>query len=148
MSLRTGDKVVSMDVGNDSSQLLIISKLGRGKVNPLCVYRRQGRGGLGLKTFKLTKNTGLIADAEIVAEATEVYVVSEKAQIMRTNLSEISSLRGRITQGVTIIKPRDGDSVSSIACVKDIELPDDPKIEVNGSAKKAVIKAKTNKKKK
>jgi len=148
MSLRTGDKVVSMDVGNDSSRLLIISRLGRGKVNPLSEYRRQGRGGLGLKTFKLTKNTGLIADAEIVAEATEVYVVSEKAQIMRTNLSEISSLRGRITQGVTIFKPRDGDSVSSIACVADIELPDDPKIEVNGSAKKAVIKAKTNKKKK
>jgi DNA gyrase subunit A len=148
MSLRTGDKVVSMDVGNDSSRLLIISRLGRGKVNPLSVYRRQGRGGLGLKTFKLTKSTGLIADAEIVAEATEVYVVSEKAQIMRTNLSEISSLRGRITQGVTIFKPRDGDSVSSIACVGDIELPDDPKIEVNGSAKKAGIKAKTNKKKK
>ena len=148
MSLRPGDKVVSMDVGNDSSRLLIISRLGRGKVNPLSEYRRQGRGGLGLKTFKLTKNTGLIADAEIVAEATEVYVVSEKAQIMRTNLSEISSLRGRITQGVTIFKPRDGDSVSSIACVGDIELPDDPKIEVNGSAKKAGIKAKTNKKKK
>ncbi|GIS64293.1 MAG: hypothetical protein CM1200mP3_05410 [Chloroflexota bacterium] len=73
--------------------------MGRGKVNPLSEYRRQGRGGLGLKTFKLTKNTGPIADAEIVAEATEVYVVSEKAQIMRTNLSEISNLRGVLHKG-------------------------------------------------
>ena len=148
MSLRTGDKVVSMDVGNDSSRLLIISRMGRGKVNPLSEYRRQGRGGLGLKTFKLTKNTGLIADAEIVAEATEVYVVSEKAQIMRTNLSEISNLRGRITQGVTIFKPRDGDSVSSIACVGDLDLSDEPKIELNGSAEKAVSKGKNSKNKK
>ena len=125
MSLRTGDRVVAMDVGNDESKLMLISKFGRGKVNPLSEYRRQGRGGLGLRAFKLTKNTGLIADAQIVAESTEVYVVSEKAQIMRTSLSEIKTLRGRITQGVTIFKPRPGDSVSSIACVSEIQLKEE-----------------------
>ena len=125
MSLRTGDRVVSMDVGNDDSKLLVVSKLGRGKVNPLSEYRRQGRGGLGLRAFKITKNTGLIADAQIVDETNEVYLVSENAQVMRTDLSEIRSLTGRITQGVTIFKPRAGDSVSSIACVGDFELDED-----------------------
>jgi len=125
MSLRTGDRVVSMDVGNDDSKLLVVSKLGRGKVNPLSEYRRQGRGGLGLRAFKITKNTGLIADAQIVDETNEVYLVSEKAQVMRTDLSEIRSLTGRITQGVTIFKPRSGDSVSSIACVGDFEIEDE-----------------------
>lgn len=125
MSLRTGDRVVSMDVGNDDSKLLVVSKLGRGKVNPLKEYRRQGRGGLGLRAFKLTKNTGLIADAQIVDETNEVYLVSENAQVMRTDLSEIRSLTGRITQGVTIFKPRPGDSVSSIACVGDFAIDDD-----------------------
>ena len=125
MSLRTGDRVVSMDVGNDESKLLVVSKLGRGKVNPLSEYRRQGRGGLGLRAFKITKNTGLIADAQIVDETNEVYLVSEKAQVMRTDLSEIRSLTGRITQGVTIFKPRAGDSVSSIACVGDFEIEDE-----------------------
>ena len=125
MSLRTGDRVGSMDVGNDESKLLVVSKLGRGKVNPLSEYRRQGRGGLGLRAFKITKNTGLIADAQIVDETNEVYLVSEKAQVMRTDLSEIRSLTGRITQGVTIFKPRSGDSVSSIACVGDFEIEDE-----------------------
>ena len=125
MSLRTGDRVVSMDVGNDESKLLVVSKLGRGKVNPLSEYRRQGRGGLGLRAFKITKNTGLIADAQIVDETNEVYLVSEQAQVMRTDLSEIRSLTGRITQGVTIFKPRSGDSVSSIACVGDFEIEDE-----------------------
>ena len=125
MSLRTGDRVVSMDVGHDDSKLLVVSKLGRGKVNPLSEYRRQGRGGLGLRAFKLTKNTGLIADAQIVDETNEVYLVSENAQVMRTDLSEIRSLTGRITQGVTIFKPRTGDSVSSIACVGDFAIDDD-----------------------
>ena len=140
MSLRTGDRVVAMDVGNDDSLLMTISKLGRGKVNPLSEYRRQGRGGLGLRAFKLTKNTGLIADAQIVAESKEVYVVSENAQIMRTNLSEIRTLRGRITQGVTIFSPRDGDAVSSIACVSELELEEDEKAKMNGSSKKSSSK--------
>ena len=133
MSLRTGDRVVAMDVGNDDSLLMIISKLGRGKVNPLSEYRRQGRGGLGLRAFKLTKNTGLIADSQIVDGSKEVYVVSENAQIMRTNLSEIRTLRGRITQGVTIFSPRSGDSVSSIACVSELDLEEDDKTKLNGS---------------
>ena len=125
MSLRTGDRVVSMAVGNDEAKLLVVSKLGRGKVNPLSEYRTQGRGGLGLRAFKLTKKTGLIADAQIVDETNEVYLVSENAQVMRTDLSEIRSLTGRITQGVTIFKPREGDSVSSIACVGDFEIEDE-----------------------
>ena len=134
MSLRTGDRVVAMDVGNDDSLLMIISKLGRGKVNPLSEYRRQGRGGLGLRAFKITKNSGLIADSQIVDGSKEVYVVSENAQIMRTNLSEIRTLRGRITQGVTIFSPRSGDSVSSIACVSELDLEEDDKTKLNGAA--------------
>ena len=134
MSLRTGDRVVAMDVGNDDSLLMIISKLGRGKVNPLSEYRRQGRGGLGLRAFKITKNSGLIADSQIVDGSKEVYVVSENAQIMRTNLSEIRTLRGRITQGVTIFSPRQGDSVSSIACVSELDLEENDKTKLNGSA--------------
>ena len=122
MSLRTGDRVVAMDVGNDESRLMLISKFGRGKVNPLSEYRRQGRGGLGLKAFKINKNTGLIADAQIVDDTNEIYLVTEKAQVMRTNLAEVRTMRGRITQGVTIVKPREGDFVSSIACVGDLEF--------------------------
>ena len=134
MSLRTGDRVVAMDVGNDESRLMLISKLGRGKVNPLSEYRRQGRGGLGLKAFKINKNTGLIADAQIVDDTNEIYLVTEKAQVMRTNLAEVRTMRGRITQGVTIVKPREGDLVSSIACVGDLEFEEEPK-NLNGTSK-------------
>ena len=134
MSLRTGDRVVAMDVGNDESRLMLISKLGRGKVNPLSEYRRQGRGGLGLKAFKINKNTGLIADAQIVDDTNEIYLVTEKAQVMRTNLAEVRTMRGRITQGVSIVKPREGDFVSSIACVGDLEFEEEPK-NLNGTSK-------------
>ena len=138
MSLRPEDEVVSMDVGGPDSRLLVISKLGYGKVTPLSKYNRQNRAGVGLKTFSITRRTGPVAAAEIVDDSKEVYVVSEQAQVLRTNLSEIRSI-GRITQGVSIFKPQPGDAVSSIACVKDLEKVEDaapaPKPRTNGNGK-------------
>jgi DNA gyrase subunit A len=124
MVLRGKDRVVSMDIGIPKTKLLTISKKGYGKLTPLSAYRRQGRGGVGIKTFTITKKTGVVAAAEVVDDSTEVYVVSEQAQVLRTSLSEISSM-GRTTQGVTIFKPQPGDSVASIACVKALDIPDD-----------------------
>ena len=120
MALRSSDHVISMDVGGPDSRLLVISRLGYGKLTPLSKYRIQGRGGFGIKTFNITRKTGKVAAAQVVVDSKEVYVLSEKAQVLRTNLSEIRSI-GRITQGVTIFKPQPGDGVSSIACVRDLD---------------------------
>ena len=119
MVLRANDRVVSMDVGDLESKLLVISKLGYGKLTLLSKYGRQGRAGFGIKTFNITKKTGKVAAAAIIEDSKEVYVVSEQAQVLRTSLSEIRSI-GRVTQGVTIFRPQPGDSVSSIACVKSL----------------------------
>ncbi len=136
MGLRPGDRVVSMDVGMAESRLLVISKLGFGKVTPLSAYRRQGRGGVGIKTFNITSKTGPLAAAAVIDDCQEVYVVSEQAQVLRTSLSEVSSM-GRATQGVTIFKPEAGDAVASIACVRDLNTSDHGKeraASVNGKA--------------
>ena len=122
MNLIDDDRVVSMDVGPPSARLLVISKLGLGKITPLSSYRKKGRGGMGVKTLNVTAKTGPVADAQIIDDTKEeVYVVSEQAQVIRTNLSEIRNA-GRNTQGVTIFKPSKGDSVTSISCVSDLQL--------------------------
>ena len=126
ITLRAKDRVVSMDVGNPETRLLVISRLGYGKLTQLAKYRTQNRGGVGIKTFNITKKTGNVAAAELVEDDTEVYVVSEQAQVIRTSLEEIRNT-GRATQGVTIFKPAPGDKVASIACVSD--LKDDPEPE-------------------
>ena len=108
MKLREKDKVIAMNVGIPESRLLVISKNGYGKVTPLENYRTQNRGGTGVKTSNITKKTGVIASAQVVSDDKEVYIVSKKAQIIRTNLSEIRSL-GRITQGVRIFNVKEGD---------------------------------------
>ena len=120
MALGPKDRIVAMDMVIPDSKLLVISKNGYGKLTDLNRYRRQGRAGSGIKTLNITKKTGTVAAAQVIADSDEVYLVSKKAQVLRTSLSEIRST-GRVTQGVTIFKPQPGDSVSSIACVRDFD---------------------------
>ena len=123
MKLAEDDKVVSMDIVIPDSKLLVISKNGYGKLTNLKNYKTQGRGGLGIKTMSVTKRTGPVAAAEVIADSDEVYVVSEQAQVIRTSLSEIRSM-GRATQGVRIFTPNEGDAVASISCVGELEVPE------------------------
>lgn len=124
ITLKPKDKVVSMDVVIPDSKLLVISKQGFGKLTDLNKYRKQSRAGSGILTFNVTKKTNQVAAAEVIADSDEVLVISKKAMVVRTNLSEIRST-GRATQGVRIFKPQSGDSVASIACIHDFILPDE-----------------------
>ena len=67
------------------------------------------------------RKTGLVAVAEVVDDSKELYLVSEQAQVQRTNLSEISTTIGRKASGVIIMRLASGDAVSSIACVSDLD---------------------------
>ena len=126
LRLRPKDRIVAMGIVEPEGKLLVISKKGYGKMTTFRHYRLQGRGGVGIKTFNITPKTGRVAAAEVVDNTKEVYVVSQKAQVLRTRVSEISSY-GRIAQGVTIFKPEQGDSVASIACVSDLNGSPDAK---------------------
>ena len=123
MTLSKKDRIVAMDVVIPDSKLLVIGKRGYGKLTDLNRYRRQGRGGSGILTLKVTRKTGTLAAAEVIADSHQVYVVSRKSLVLRTNLSEIRST-GRATQGVTIFKLDDDDAVSAIACVGELQAPE------------------------
>ena len=125
MLLDKKDKMVCMDVVVPESRLLVISKNGYGKLTDLSKYRPQKRAGSGLKTMNITKKTGTVAAAEVIAGSDEVYVISRKAQVMRTSLDEIRKT-GRVAQGVTIFKPRPGDYVSAMACMREFKYEDQP----------------------
>ncbi|CAI8053854.1 DNA gyrase subunit A [Geodia barretti] len=122
--LSQDDRVVGMAIilHNSDSRLLVISKKGFGKLTAVDKYRRQGRGGKGILTFDIQpRKTGPVAVAEVVDDSKELYLVSEQAQVQRTNLSEISTTIGRKASGVIIMRLASGDSVSSIACVSDLD---------------------------
>ncbi|MCR4333910.1 MAG: DNA gyrase subunit A [Patescibacteria group bacterium] len=122
MSLKKGDRVVSAEVisaaASEASLLVIMSK-GYGKRTKLSEYKVQGRGGSGIKTAEVTPKTGEIIGARIVSgnlEGEELVVVSKKGQVIRTGVAEISLL-SRATQGVRIMKMREGDSIASMVAL-------------------------------
>jgi len=118
--LAKGDMVIEMGVIKNSKlkkeELFVISENGYGKRTGFSRYRIQKRGGVGIKTFKLTKKTGELAAAKVLAAEEHLILISQKAQVIRIPISGISKM-GRVTQGVRIIRLEKGDRVASITCV-------------------------------
>ena len=141
MNVQNKDEIVSMNVVDDEGYLLIVSQKGYGKLSLLRHYTQQRRGGKGLITLKVTTKTGKVADSAVVSgeirtDSTGMLVlVTEKAQVIRTNLGEIRST-GRIAQGVKIQMPEAGDKISAIRVISEMREASaeiDPALLANGN---------------
>ncbi len=120
IKLSKGDEVVgahSIKKDWKEAHLLVISANGYGKRTELSEYKVQGRGGSGILTSKVTTKTGPVISSQVVTgEEEEVIAISKKSQVVRVDLKEIPIL-GRQTQGVRIMKLREGDSIASLICL-------------------------------
>jgi DNA gyrase subunit A len=124
MKLAAGDTIVGADVvpkGAKGLEVLVVSRNGYGKATSTDEYKVQGRGGSGIKTINVTAKTGPLIASRIVSKeegvlADEIVVISKKGQVIRTGIAEIPSL-SRSTQGVRIMKLREGDAIASFVCL-------------------------------
>lgn len=120
IKLGKGDAVIGAAVVKKESKdpmLLVISANGYGKKTNLKEYKTQNRGGSGIKTAKVTSKTGNLISSKVVAEEEEeIVAMSKKSQVIRVDIKEIPEL-GRQTQGVRIMKLREGDSIASLICL-------------------------------
>jgi DNA gyrase subunit A len=67
--------------------------------------------------MKITSKTGPLMSAKVVTdEDGEIVAMSKKSQVIRVDIKEIPSL-SRSTQGVRIMKLREGDSLASLICL-------------------------------
>ena len=115
------DEVVGMDVIDkdieEKQYLLIVMENGYGKKTDVKEYRRQGRGGSGIKTANVTAKTGEIVFSKVITDKEEdLIVISQKGQVIRTKISSIAKI-SRSTQGVRIMKLSAGDKVASAASI-------------------------------
>ncbi len=124
MKLGSGDILVGADVIPKNAkdfEVLVVSRNGYGKTTPTSEYKTQKRGGSGIKTMNMTAKTGPLIAAQVISKEEgvgedEIVVVSKKGQVIRTELKEIPSL-SRSTQGVRVMKLRDGDAIASFVCL-------------------------------
>lgn len=77
-------------------------------------YRRQKRGGKGVKDIKTTKRNGSAVKILAVSEQDEVLMVTATGKIQRLRAGDISEI-GRNTQGVRVIRLEDEDKLVSMA---------------------------------
>ncbi|MDO8436252.1 MAG: DNA gyrase subunit A [bacterium] len=127
--LKSGDRVIKAGIikskggglkdkiqkGNE--YLLVVTENGYGKRTDLKEYRMQGRGGAGIKTANITPKTGdLIASFVLSGDEEDLIVISQKGQVIRTQISQIAKL-SRSTQGVRIMRLDPGDKVASATCI-------------------------------
>jgi DNA gyrase subunit A len=125
IKLKAEDQIVGMAVldpkvakAGDLQALVVMSR-GYGKRTNVTEYKEQSRGGLGVKTARITEKTGEIVGMRLVnkKDLGDMLIMSENGQVVRTKMSTVSRL-GRATQGVRIMRFKDaGDLVASIALI-------------------------------
>ena len=115
--LKNGDVVSGADVisaQQKEAEILIVMSKGYAKRTKIKFYKRQKRAGSGIKTAKVTEKTGLVVSAKILnPEEEDLIAISKKGQLIRTPLADVSIL-GRATQGVRVMRLKEGDQISSI----------------------------------
>jgi DNA gyrase subunit A len=116
MRLRADDEVIAVDIAHDDTELLVITVNGYGKRTRVADYPVKGRGGLGVKTVQLTEARGKLAGARVVRDGYQVMLISTGGTVIRMAADDIKRL-GRSTQGVIVMRLREGEQVSSLAPV-------------------------------
>jgi DNA gyrase subunit A len=114
MRLRKDDEVLEINIARDTDDLLVITEQGYGKRTPVHEYPRKGRGGLGVKTVQLTDAKGKLAGSRIVRDGYQLMLISTGGTMIRMSVDEIKRL-GRATQGVIVVRLKEGEAVSGIA---------------------------------
>jgi DNA gyrase subunit A len=71
---------------------------------------------MGVKTIQLAERKGTLAGARVVRDGYQVMLISTGGTVIRMAVEEIKRL-GRATQGVIVVRLREGETVSSLAPV-------------------------------
>lgn len=117
MDIGEKDEVVGAAIiSNDTEEILVITENGFGKRTIVGEYRKQIRGGKGVKTLNVTEKNGKLSTLRVVSDDQDLIVVSDKGVVIRTHVDQISQTK-RATQGVRIIRLRPDHKVSTIALV-------------------------------
>ena len=124
--LDDGDEVVSAAVAAEGKSLLTVTENGYGKRTAVESYLRgedrqpQTRGGKGLRNYRLTGKTGLVAGAAIVDDTNDVMLIESGGVVLRTPAASIN-LYGRDTQGVILMRIEEGNRVIGVEAISNTE---------------------------
>jgi DNA gyrase subunit A len=79
-------------------------------------YRKQRRGGKGLRDIRTSERNGLVVGIAPVRDGDDIMLITAQGMVNRTHVREIRVV-GRNTQGVRVMNLNEGDKIASLAKV-------------------------------
>jgi DNA gyrase subunit A len=114
--LRPDDEVIGMEILEDGEYILTVSESGYGKRTESGFYKVQRRAGKGIINMKVTDKTGPVRAIKKVGGGEHLMLISNRGTAIRVQSDDIS-LIGRSTQGVRIMRLREGDRLEDVELI-------------------------------
>lgn len=117
--------MVGLIIPKAGANILAVSENGYGKRTHIDEFPVYGRGGKGVIGIQTSDRNGAVVGAVQVVEGEEIMLISDKGTLVRTPADEISS-QGRNTQGVRLIRLKEGERLVGLERVDEPEPVDSP----------------------
>ena len=109
-----GEESNGQKLSPSDTYVFVVTEGGYAKSTRVEEYRKQQRGGLGIKVAKLSEDRGDLAGALIASRSDEVLVVLASGKVVRSDVAEVPA-KGRDTMGVVFAKFAEDDRIIAIA---------------------------------
>jgi DNA gyrase subunit A len=120
MRLPEEHKVISMVIPEEDGFLLTVCQNGYGKRTKVTEFPTKGRGGKGMIAIQASERNGPLVGSTQLFAGDEVMLISDQGTMVRTRGDEVSVV-GRNTQGVRIIRLKDGENLVRLARIAEPE---------------------------
>ena len=104
----------------EPGKVLTVSENGYGKRTSLHEFPTKGRGGQGVITMQMSERNGKLVAAIQVFDQEEIMLISDQGTLVRTHVDEIS-VSGRNTQGVRVIRLKQGEHLKSVERIEETD---------------------------
>ncbi|MEP1470577.1 MAG: DNA gyrase subunit A [Halieaceae bacterium] len=121
--LGEGHSMISLIIPQENGQVLTVSENGYGKRTDVGEFPTKGRGNKGVIAMSTSDRNGKLVGATQVFEGDELMLISNQGTLVRTRSDEVSVL-GRNTQGVRVIRTKEGESLVSVERIQEPEVVD------------------------
>lgn len=140
IKMNDGYQMIALIIPDAAKQILTVCEQGYGKrtlVDDFPVYGRGGQGVIGIQT---SDRNGPVVGAAQVSESDEIMLISDKGTLVRTRVTEVS-IQGRNTQGVRLIRLKEGENLVGLEQVDEPEGVDELEAVLEGQAESVVSSA-------
>ena len=120
IKMSDGFRMIALIIPDSDQCILSVSENGYGKRTRSDGFPVYGRGGQGVIAMQASDRNGPIVGAAQVADGDEIMLISDKGTLVRTRVDEVS-IQGRNTQGVRLIRLKDGEKLVGLEAVQDPE---------------------------